>query len=117
MLKFSVFTLGLGSGVFLGIHLREQGFTSNMTRAYYAYKNEDGGSKKKVDMKKPDIDDLYDYFNKGLIDESRFSKFKDIVYSKRYDNIDQVVVQDANKMMNDPSMRSVKAEKNAFYNK
>ena len=117
MLKFSVFSLGLGTGLMLGIYLRQQGMTSKLTKAYHTYKREDYGNtdSNKIQKSKPNVDDLHEYVNKGLLTGDKFKKAKEMILNKRYNDIDKVVVEDVNQMMNEPSMKTAREEYNAFY--
>ena len=55
MLKAGTFIIGLTSGLYLGVYLREHGYSSGLTRAYYAYRNEDYN--KKGPKNKATVDD------------------------------------------------------------
>jgi hypothetical protein len=114
MLKAGTFLLGITSGVYLGIYLREQGYSAGLTRAYYAYKNEEltRGSNKKL-PNKATIDDLYDYFNAGMLRGEQLEKFKEMVKSKQYDKIDDVVINDIEKIFNDPALQDIKRKYNS----
>ena len=48
MLKAGIFSLGICSGLYLGIYIREQGYAKNLTRSYYHYKNENPNNKPKL---------------------------------------------------------------------
>jgi len=114
MLKAGTFLLGLTSGVYLGVYLREQGYSAGFTRAYYAYKNEElsRGHYRKM-TNKATIDDLYDYFNAGMLKGEQLEKFKEIVKSKQYDKIDDIVINDIEQIFNDPALQDVKRKYNS----
>ncbi len=97
MLKATIFTLGLTSGIFVGIYLREKGVTSGLTRSYHAYHNLDYGKKKPIKEKRT-IDDLFDFYRAGLLEGEDLEKFEEIIRSKRYDKIDELVLNDVDKL-------------------
>lgn len=89
MIKGSVFLAGIASGTVLGVNLREQGWAAGLTRAYYAFKNED--IKKKIEAReKVNIDELYKLYYEGKLDGEDLNKFRKVVYSKKYDNLDEL---------------------------
>jgi hypothetical protein len=121
MIKGGIFSLGLLSGVFFGIYLREKGYTSGFTRAYYAYKNEDYLNKnttpERQQLEKPAIDEMHNYFQKGILTDDRFDKYKEMTYSKNYSKIDEIVIRDPKQLMNSKEFEVQKSEYNAFHNK
>lgn len=58
MLKAGLFTLGLASGVYYGIKMRDAGFTNSFTKHYYA-KNTANQLK---------VQDLKENYEKGVLD-------------------------------------------------
>lgn len=108
MLKIGTFALGLTTGVFLGIHLREQGFSSGFTRAFYAFQNPNYGEKNRI-KRKVTFDDAFDYYRAGLLQGEDLDKFKEIIKTKRYDKIDELVLNDVDKVFEkDEYFREIK---------
>jgi hypothetical protein len=113
MFKFSIFTLGIATGIYLGINLREQGFAAGITRSWYAFKNEEYGKRKPIKDKNT-IDDVFDYFRAGLLDGKDVLRFKEIMASKRGDKIDEFVLGDIDKVFNsDPYLKDLQRRFNS----
>lgn len=87
MIKASVFTLGIVSGLYLGVHLREQGYTSGITKAYYTFKNERSDHMKQHFEKKPNVDDVFEYYQKGLID---IENTENVLDQNDFDKLDEI---------------------------
>ncbi len=104
--------MGLATGVYLGIYLRDQGFTSGMMRAYQAYKY-DPLSREKMRPRKLSFEELYEYYNAGLLDEQNMIKFREILLSKRYDKIDEITVNELNSILDDSQIYELKRNINS----
>jgi len=114
MLKFGTFFLGISSGIYLGIHLREQGFSAGLTRSYYAFHNLEYGKLKKK-KEKTTIDELYQYYRAGLLEGEDLKKFEEMMRTKRYNKIDEIVLNDVDKLFEkDIEFKEIK---NKFYSK
>jgi hypothetical protein len=100
MIKAGLFSFGLGSGVYLGISLREKGFTAGLMRAYQAYKD-DPLARDKLRPEKLSFDQIYEYYRAGLLDEENMLKFKSMLLSKRYDKIDEIAVNELNSILDE----------------
>lgn len=67
MLKAIVFSIGLGSGAFLGVKVRDSGFTQNFTKTYY------GNKSNKIGL---DPKELSEAYQKGILDSpGKLEKF------------------------------------------
>ena len=100
MLKSAVFISGLASGTYLGVYLRENGYGLALTRAYHAYKNDDTidtGRKPKQGT----IDDMFKLYYAGLLTGSRLEAFEEMIKSKQYNKIEEVVRNDDNAVLKD----------------
>ncbi len=116
MLKAGTFIIGLTSGLYLGVYLREQGYSSGLTRAYYAYRNEDYN--KKGPKNKATVDDLFEYYRNGLLEGEQLEKFKEILDKKNYSTVDQAVISDIDKIFQDPALAEIKKKyNNRLYDK
>jgi hypothetical protein len=114
MLKAGTLFLGLTTGVYIGVYLREQGYTSGLTRAYYAYKNvEHPGMKKNKNKNKNTIDDVYELYKQGKLDDEDLEKFKTMIYKKRYDKLDEMGIESLEKVIGEENAREVKRVSNS----
>lgn len=89
MIKGGLFCLGISGGLLIGIHFREKGMTSGLSHAYKAFKNEPSDSDKTKKVPKNTMNDMLDMLEAGALSDDTFQAFKENVYSKRMDNIDQ----------------------------
>ena len=106
MIKAGTFVVGLTSGIFLGIYLREQGYSAGLTRAYYAYKDDKYFNK--TTNKKANVDDLYEYYRNGLLEGEQLEKFKQMMIKKNYDNADDAIINSVDKLLMDPKFDEIK---------
>ena len=117
MLKGATFAIGITSGVYLGIYLRENGYSAGLTRAYYAYNNIDYG-RKVAPKHKASLDEVYDLYNKGLLEGEQLDKFVKILNSKSYEKVDEVVISNIEDVFKDPVMAQLKTKyNNSLYEK
>jgi len=107
MIKGGLFSFGLISGVYLGIHLREKGFTASLMRAYNAYKY-DPLERNKFRPEKLSFEQIYEYYRAGLLDEENMLKFKSILLSKRYDKIDEIAVNEIDSILDQSQIENLK---------
>jgi hypothetical protein len=107
MIKGGLFSFGLVSGVYLGIHLREKGFTASMMRAYNAYKY-DPLERDKLRPEKLSFEQIYEYYRAGLLDEENMLKFKSILLSKRFDKVDEIAVNEINSVLDESQIEILK---------
>jgi hypothetical protein len=106
MIKAGTFVVGLTSGIFLGIYLREQGYSAGLTRAYYAYKNDNYFNK--TIKNKANVDDLFEYYRNGLLEGEQLEKFKQMMNKKNYDNADDAIINSVDKLLMDPKFDEIK---------
>lgn len=94
-LKVVVFTGGLYVGLMAGISLREKGYTSALTKAYYAYKNGNPKEEQRK-MESVDVDNLFEYYSKELLDEKDLSsKSNTLADPSKFDRIDKLILNEA----------------------
>jgi hypothetical protein len=117
MIKGGIFLGGLVSGTYLGVYLREYGYSTALTRAYYAYQNEDYG-KKKI-KHKASLEEVFEYYNKGLLEGEQLDKFINMVNAKQYDKVDEIVVSNLEDVLkSDPAIADIRRKQiNRLYEK
>jgi hypothetical protein len=110
MIKSGLFTIGLISGAYIGINLREKGVTAGLIRAYRAYKQED--IKTKLTKSNMTIDDINELYRQGLLNDESIEKFKKMLFEKRFDKIDEIVVNDLNNIFGEQYLSEMIRMKN-----
>ena len=116
-LKNFFFTSGLVSGIFLGVHLRNRGFSSAISRLYHISKENDYSHMKNIQKPHASIDDIYSYFHTGMFqDKAKFEKFKEITYSHKFNQkeMDDLIDRDPFKILEDPEFADFKSKFNAY---
>ena len=112
MLKGGVLSLGLASGVYLGIYLRDSGFTAAVIRAYQAF-NYDAFSRENMNSKKLNFDEIHGYYKAGLLDEKNMAKVREMLYYKRYDKIDEIRVIELTSIIDQADLDEMKRRINS----
>ena len=112
MLKGGIFSLGLASGVYLGIYLRDSGFTAAIIRAYQAF-NYDALSKQSMNSKKLSFEEIYEYYQAGLLDEKNMNNFKQMLSDKRFDKIDEISVNELSSILDQADIDELRRKINS----
>ncbi len=98
--------MGLTGGLFFGVHLREKGYSSRLTKAYYTFQNRPDENL----LNHPNVDDIFEYYRRGLIDDN--SDMKDFDVNK----IDRIDLNNSNQDISTPD-QNTNNEVKSFLNK
>ncbi len=105
MLKGGVFLLGLSSGLYYGVHLREKGYTTGLTKAFYTLKNH-GVTQKPILDHELTYDKLFEMYNHNMLNQESRKKFEEFLKSRNYSKIDEIVLSQLDNIVNDPEIKS-----------
>ncbi len=112
MLKASIFSFGLISGIYLGINLREKKIHENLTKTYHYYKNNDN----QYEKQRLSIEQIYQLYNQNIINVKEFQE----IFEKAKElgeGVDELVTQHSSKILESPEFKDVNKSYEYFYNK
>lgn len=114
MFKALIFTGGLFTGVYVGITLRDKGISTRVKKAMITLKDDRIVKDKNPNFNKEGIDEIFDYYDKGLLDEDKLNQFREMVHNKRYGDIGKLSLTDQNEIFKQPQYRAARDEYNNF---
>ncbi len=113
MHKSISFSIGLISGGYYGVILRDKGYSNKLTQAFYSFHDE---NKLKDTYKPCTLYEVYKLYEKGLLDQEQSQKFRKVAELKQWDKLKDIIPSSADDILSKhPMFDENRRAKNAFY--